>query len=238
MNIIKNIPKILWDIVKITFIIVILFPIPIFPFNFLHYSSFKNFDWNPLATIVGSIITGAIAWFAIFETSKHDRDARKFENVYKLYLEKLLEFEKYITFLKEINGSCSNKNLILATTPTKLEEEIADLKKLKKLSKLIQVFDTSVKIDFINIDSAIDLMLNILYVMIYEIQLYDIDFPKNKWTGKHLSKQYDAYWFKMDELHKKFKKNNPNIETKNYKEEINCLQENINQEFRLYKKNT
>ena len=47
--------------------------------------SFTSIDWNPLATIIGAILTGLITWFAIYKTAELDTKARRFENNYKLY---------------------------------------------------------------------------------------------------------------------------------------------------------
>lgn len=114
MDKIKNIAEILWNIVKITFmlllfligiklILALLFPMILFPFNAFLYPQSNSFDWNPIATIIGAIITGLIAWFAIFKTSELDRDSRKFEAKYKLYQDKLLELNENIIYLRQLN---------------------------------------------------------------------------------------------------------------------------------------
>lgn len=65
--------------------------------------SFTSFDWNPLATIIGAILTGLITWFAIYKTAELDTKARRFENNYKLYQERLLELDNKLLYLRRLN---------------------------------------------------------------------------------------------------------------------------------------
>ena len=51
--------------------------------------SFTTFDWNPLATIFGAVLTGLITWFAIYKTSQLDKKNRLYEFKYKHFIENL-----------------------------------------------------------------------------------------------------------------------------------------------------
>lgn len=61
----------------------------LFPFSLSAFASSNLFDWNPLATIFGSIITGLITWLAVYKTAKFDKDARLYEFRYKHFIENL-----------------------------------------------------------------------------------------------------------------------------------------------------
>jgi len=111
--------EIMWDIVKAIFItllmiigikLILLFIMPMSIFSLFPYSPFDNYDWNPIATIIGSFITGLIAWYAIFKTAELDRKARKYENNYKLYQEMMIDLKKDLKFLKELSSIFQNED--------------------------------------------------------------------------------------------------------------------------------
>lgn len=99
----KNIAKTIYILILITLGMKILLFIVL---GFIPYKSFYPFeqpDWNPLATIIGSILTGLITWFAVYKTAELDRKARRFENNYKLYQERLLELNNRLLYLRRLN---------------------------------------------------------------------------------------------------------------------------------------
>lgn len=135
----KKILDWIWIIVKITFAIALvivgikLILWLVFPFFSLWFipSPFSSFDWNPLTTLLGAIITGGITWYAVDRTAKIDRENRKYENNYKYFIENIQYLRDKINFLNSINiqyFSNECKELYL-------EKQIVD-KDIKKLEKL------------------------------------------------------------------------------------------------------
>ena len=56
-----------------------------------------------LTTLLAGVITAISTFFAVFITSHLDRKARKFENNYKLYQERLLELNNKLLYLRRLN---------------------------------------------------------------------------------------------------------------------------------------
>ena len=93
----KKILDWIWIIVKIIFSIALIIVgiklilwlvFPLFSLWFIP-SPFSSFDWNPLTTLLGAIITGGITWYAVYKTSELDKKARIYEFRYKSYIEHL-----------------------------------------------------------------------------------------------------------------------------------------------------
>lgn len=82
--------------------------------------SFTIFDWNPLATIFGAVLTGLITWFAIYKTAEFDKKARKFEYRNKFYQDKLLELNDCIGWIEILNERGFNQDI---KTPFLLNEK-------------------------------------------------------------------------------------------------------------------
>lgn len=61
-------------------------------------------DLSPLATIVGAIITGLITWFAVYETSRQDRENRKMENAYRYFEDKVIKLSSCIPDINKLNA--------------------------------------------------------------------------------------------------------------------------------------
>ena len=93
----KKILDWIWIIVKIIFAIALVIVgiklilwlvFPLFSLWFIP-SPFSSFDWNPLTTLFGAIITGGITWYAVYKTAEFDKDARIYEFRYKHYIDTL-----------------------------------------------------------------------------------------------------------------------------------------------------
>ena len=78
---------------------------------------FNPFNWfgsdldNPISTLFGAILTGGIAYFAIYETSKLDREARIYEYKAKFFYENLINAHKNIQLSQNADNYFFNENL-------------------------------------------------------------------------------------------------------------------------------
>lgn len=124
MDKINNISEILWNIVKITFmlllviigvklILVLLFPMLIFPLSAFLYLQSNGFDWNPISTIIGSIITliGTVCAMLLIDNQAkkrwlNDAFAKEETNLWiefrKQFINNLDENIGFLRFLKKI----------------------------------------------------------------------------------------------------------------------------------------
>ena len=146
----------MWDIVKAVFIIllmiigiklVLLFIMPMSIFSLFSDSPFNNYDWNPIATMIGAIITGLITWFAVYKTSELDNKARKEECKYKFYMDALKDLDVEIRFLSRslFNYFIDNQDPVNIRHRTG-ENLIEDWFKTNSINKNIQKLEAISKI--------------------------------------------------------------------------------------------
>ena len=110
---------------------------------FIPYKTFSPFetpDYNPLATLVGAIITGIIAWVAIFKTSELDRKSRVYEINYKYFREQLFELMKTLYPISRLSSKFkkfSHQNI--PTSSSILQEDLFDYN--HTIGDFINVYD-------------------------------------------------------------------------------------------------
>ena len=170
----KKILDWIWLIVKITFAIALiivgikLILWLVFPFFSLWFipSPFSSFDWNPLTTLLGAIITGGITWYAVDRTAKIDRENRKYENNYKYFIENIQYLRNEINFLNSINIQYfSNECKELYLEKQIVDKDIKKIREIEDLINKICSFDTSINI-ILN-DFLIKHLYSIKYYLIY-----------------------------------------------------------------------
>ncbi len=105
----KKILDWIWLIVKITFAIALIIVgiklilwlvFPLFSLWFIP-SPFSSFDWNPIVTFLGAIITAGATFCAVYLTSKEDRKARFEEKKINYYMSSLQLLDNDIKYLRD-----------------------------------------------------------------------------------------------------------------------------------------
>lgn len=170
----KKILDWIWLIVKIIFAIALVIVgiklilwlvFPLFSLWFIP-SPFSSFDWNPLTTLFGAIITGGITWYAVDRTAKMDRENRKYENNYKYFIENIQYLRDKINFLNSINIQYfSNECRELYLKKQIVNKDIKKIREIEDLINKICSFDTSINI-ILN-DFLIKHLYSIKYYLIY-----------------------------------------------------------------------
>ena len=166
---------------------------------------------NHSYTILGCVLTGVITWFAIFKTSELDRNARKEENLYKLYFDRLNEYYIKLENLKQVYMKFFNeKEIIISTYDT--QEMIIDIKDIRDFSGKIQIFNRPINATLNLVNTNIDYLLKFLHliqnrmiesiskqneILVDEGKIYKPTNKKDKDTFIYYFKKHDDKNFKI-----------------------------------------
>lgn len=232
----KDVLEIMWDIVKAVFIIllmiigiklILLFIMPISIFSLFPYSPFDNYDWNPIATIIGSILTVVATAGAVYLTAREDRKARKVEFNEHLYRDKLVLLNDYIPFLESINNQFFNNknNCKFENNHIVVKNDLDKLKNIKNILSYLKL-----------------LLPNSIYAKLYNNEIYNyevlLNYLKNNCENAQLIepqvfiqdlKSYIEDRNNRDEDEKEFLE----VDFSNKQEIINNVRQEIEKEFRL-----
>ena len=134
MKLIFIIAAIIFGIRLICFLIA-----PFIPFTIYNFSPFERFDWNPAATIFGAVVTGGIAYYAVFKTSELDRKARVYEVNYRYFREQLFKLMDSLYPISKLSSKF--KKLSHQNNPTSSAILQEDLFNYSAIENFIYVYD-------------------------------------------------------------------------------------------------
>ena len=239
----KNILEWCLLIAKIIFtIVLIVLGIKLIMFMFFPYlpihifvSSFEPFDWNPIATIGGAILTGLITWFAVYKTSELDKNARKLEKIYVYYQKEILDLNNYVINLTSFNNTFRiDKDLPDKKKFVPYSEKYCDIDTMREIRSILSslgVYDKkwrdekyiNMVDDFINIQLQYNLWLSetINQSNKNDLKIFEI---KDKNVSFDVCKFFEEIKNSKLNINYDFEKNREKIE------EIQCL---INNEFKM-----
>lgn len=241
----KNILEIMWDIVKAVFIIllmiigiklILLFIMPISIFSLFPYSPFDNYDWNPITTIIGAIITGLITWFAVYKTSELDNKARKEECKYKFYMDALKDLDVEIRFLSRslFNYFIDNQDPvnIRHRTGENLIEDWFKTNSINKIIKKLETINDTWKIKKFSSDIQDLKDIQQLFNIAYDNESRNVFVLGEEKIFTQLEENHLAY--SIPNMHKYYKQNyNKIFDYKKINKAITDMQNLINKEFKL-----
>ena len=118
----------------------------------------KSFDWNPLATIGGTILTTIATVAAVYFTSKEDRKAREFDNKYNYYLDNLVKLRNCVSQIMDYNRKYIQIGDGDAHTIsyTEVIDTINMLEKTKQFLDAVKTYSVKNIKDFNNFEDLVD----------------------------------------------------------------------------------
>src|SRR5574344_632589 len=194
----------------------------------------NDIDWNSIATLVGAIIMAGATFVAVYITSHEDRKARKFENKYSYYINKLRNFEEKTEivnnlnwYFKKISGGCIREgNKIEKKIPTDVLYNDYDMScfidLFNNLCNINQHFKQSTE----NFKVQLDNLFSIYSFLQSEVIAEKEYITKNK-EEKNIS-------FIVNDFLISYKKvKNKDYDANKFYEELNFVKNIINEEFKL-----
>lgn len=235
----------MWDIVKAVFIIllmiigiklVLLFIMPMSIFSLFSDSPFNNYDWNPIATMIGAIITGLITWFAVYKTSELDNKARKEECKYKFYMDALKDLDLEMKF---INNAIYNFSIqegdpvdVRHRTGKNLTEDWFRTNSINKIIKKLETINDTWKIKKFSSDIQDLKDIQQLFNIAYDNESRNVFVLGEEKIFTQLEENHLAY--SIPNMHKYYQQNyNKIFDYKKINKAIIDIQNLINEEFRL-----
>lgn len=251
MDKLKKILVWVWLIAKLVFMIsaiivgiklIVFLIFPLLPFSMLTFSPFSSFDWNPISTIFGSIVTGGIAWFAVYKTSELDKKARLYEYRYKHYISNLNNLNELLIPLLQISFFFKKDEdcIISKNCNNDFFNKDFEIRRFNKIYNYLCKINKSFKTKTQNLENALAEFINIYQFTQRQIMEHRWYLEKNdtRYKKDFISKigKNNVVFCVGDLLNFYKKEKGIEYNVANFEEEIDNLRDVIETEFKLDEK--
>lgn len=208
-------------------------------FSFIPYKSFSPFeqpDWNPVATLVGAIITAGVTFCAVFLTSKQDRDARKEEKKYDIFISLMLDLDGNMSYLHKVLDDFYVNPKVPLNYEHRPEIENNDIKKTysvyKTIKKMEQINLKWNKQNFSNLIFELHSIQNSYFIELHNVQKIP-SYVSEVFTIEEDGKTY----YSLTKLLNMYEKNTKHkFDSLEITEKLNNMQDLINKELKMDEK--
>jgi len=157
----------------------------------INTAALPNSFWghNLLCGLIGGILTALATFGAVLWTSYADRKARKYENIYKLYQEKILKLLSSIEDILAVINFYNPEKDSCELSLNVVEKNISDIVDFKKQLKDLLPYND----DFLN--DSFNQKLNILYLYIqgFEVEIRSFEWALSK-GGIRTDEKYGNFY--------------------------------------------